>query len=175
MIFSNDFIRFKNGDKTAFERIYSETKKQVFYVIYSIVRHYQNAEDLLDDVYVKLMKSPSDFANADNPRGYLFVVARNLSLNFIKHQNLFQFDDIDNHLDIKSEDSDFERINTPIIAMAKTLLAEDEFQIVMLCDIAGFKRREVANMLNLSTSGVSFKREKALKLLKAKLECEDYE
>ena len=45
--------------------------------------------------------------------------------------------------------------------------AEDEYQILMLCQVAGYKRREVSEMLRLPVGTVTWKNNEALKKLKA--------
>ena len=49
---------------------------------------------------------------------------------------------------------------------------EDEYQIVMLCQVAGYKRREVASKLNIPIGTVTWKNNEALKKLKQYLEKE---
>ena len=57
--------------------------------------------------------------------------------------------------------------------MAAKVLAEDEYEILMLCQVAGYKRREVADMLKIPIGTVTWKNNEALKKLKAHLEKED--
>ena len=49
---------------------------------------------------------------------------------------------------------------------------EDEYQIVMLCQVSGYKRREVASKLNIPIGTVTWKNNEALKKLKQYLEKE---
>ena len=46
-------------------------------------------------------------------------------------------------------------LDTPLIDLASRILEEDEFNIVMLCVVEKYKRREVAKLFNLSTSRVT--------------------
>ena len=165
-----EFVQLSKGNKSVFDIIYNETKKRVFYIIYSIVRSYENAEELMDDVYVKLLKNPAQFAESGNPLGYLYVTARNLALNCHKRDKRIVFENIDDHIDLHNNQDDYEALNIPIFTLAKDILENDEFQIIMLCDVANFKRREVAKIIGLSTSGVTYKRDMALKKLKKTLE-----
>ncbi len=165
-----EFVQLSKGNKLAFDTIYKETKKRVFYIVYSIVRNYETAEELMDDVYVKLLKNPEQFANSMNPLGYLYVTAKNVGLNSHKKSNRIVFENIDDHANLHNHRDDFEALHVPIFELAKKVLEPDEFQIITLCDVADFKRREVAKMLDLSTSGVTYKREMALKKLKKVLE-----
>ena len=54
-----------------------------------------------------------------------------------------------------------------VFEAAAKILAEDEYQILMLCQVAGYKRREVSEMLRLPVGTVTWKNNEALKKLKA--------
>ena len=56
--------------------------------------------------------------------------------------------------------------------LAAKILPEDEYQIVMLCQVSGYKRREVAAMLGMPIATVTWKNNQALKKLKKILEKE---
>ena len=55
---------------------------------------------------------------------------------------------------------------------AAKLLKEDEYEILMLCQVAGYRRREVAQMLGMPIGTVTWKNNEALKKLKAHLKKE---
>ena len=56
-----------------------------------------------------------------------------------------------------------------IFDIASRVLKEDEYEIVMLCQVAGYKRREVAEMLGIPIGTVTWKNNEALKKLKQEL------
>ena len=53
-----------------------------------------------------------------------------------------------------------------LIELALKNLKEVEFQILMLCEIKGYKRREVAEMLDMPIGTVTWHYNQALKKLK---------
>ena len=44
---ASSYRRFLEGDESAFEEIYNDTKRGLFAFIMSICRHYQTAEDMM--------------------------------------------------------------------------------------------------------------------------------
>lgn len=60
-----------------------------------------------------------------------------------------------------------------IFDIATKILSEDEYKIIMLCHVSGYKRREVAQMLNMPIGTVTWKNNEALKKLKKYLEKEN--
>ena len=59
-----------------------------------------------------------------------------------------------------------------IFDVAAKILTDEEYQIVMLCQVSGYKRREVADMLDMPIGTVTWKNNEALKKLKNHLEKE---
>lgn len=106
---------------------------------------------------MQIIKKIKDYKPTNAPKAWIVQIARNLSLNEIKLRNrevlVFQED-----LDIQEKKEE-----TPLIDLAQANLPEDEFLILMLCIGEGLTRREVAKNLGLSTSGVTWKLQQAMK------------
>lgn len=162
----------KNGDTSAFDTIYEETHRMVFYIVYPIVKDYARAEDVTQNVYIKVYEKINLYKENTSAKAWIATIAKNLALNeYKKYKN-------DVVIDIEKSNNipeDVNQENTPLIDLASENLAEDEFMVVMLCVCEGYKRREVAKILNLSTSGVTWKLDNALKKLKSLTEGETYE
>ncbi len=162
----------KNGDTSAFDTIYEQTHRMVFYIVYPIVKDYARAEDVTQNVFVKIFEKIKLYKDNTSAKAWIAAIAKNLALNeYKKYKN-------DVVVDIEETNyitDDAKEENTPLIDLAKDNLTEDEFMIVMLCVCEGYKRREVAKLLNLSTSGVTWKLDNSLKKLKSLTEGETYE
>lgn len=78
-----EFDRLRCGDREAFARIYAELKKPVYTVAMRIVQSVQAAEDVTQDVFLKLFTSPPE-ASVKNCRAWVFAVTRNLCLDRLK-------------------------------------------------------------------------------------------
>ena len=59
-----------------------------------------------------------------------------------------------------------------IFDLAARVLTEEEYRILMLCQVSGYKRREVAQMLGIPIGTVTWKNNEALKKLKKQMEKE---
>ena len=62
-----------------------------------------------------------------------------------------------------------------ILNLALSTLKQNEFEVLSLCLIEGYKRKEVAKMLDKSVATVTWQYNNALKKLKSKLEGGGYE
>lgn len=154
----------KSGDTSAFDIIYEQTNRMVYYIIYSILKNREQSEDIMQNVYMKIyekadMYTPEEGSSA---KAWIGTIAKNLALNEYnknKKETVVDVDDLEYLEDLHPTD-------TPLIDLASRNLSEDEFTILMLCIVEGYKRREVAAIMNLSTSGVTWKLDQALIKLK---------
>ena len=74
----NDYL---NGEKEAFEILYNKYKNKIEYFIYNIVKDYQKAEDISQEIFIYViqhqMRENSSF------KYYIYLVARSKALNYI--------------------------------------------------------------------------------------------
>lgn len=155
--------KLKNGDTSAFNYIYEQTYRMVYYIIFPIVKRKAIAEEVMQNVYINVLEKIHQYKNNTSPKAWIATIARNLAINEynkLKKEIIVDIDTMD-FIDKKTK-----TIDTPLIDFAKENLDKDEFLIVMLCICEGYKRREVAEILNLSTSGVTWKLNQALNKLK---------
>lgn len=158
--------KVKLGENSAFNYIYDATHRLAFYIVYPIVKDYGIAEDVMQNVYINIYEKINLYQSNTSPIAWISTIARNLALNEYNRQKKINISTIDIET-IGDKVLSENRAETPLIDLAKENLNEDEFLIVMLCVCEGYKRREVAEILNLSTSGVTWKLNEALKKLKS--------
>ncbi len=77
------------GDQQAFEALINRYKKSLFELIYHYVGEYYEAEDILQHVYLKLYQSLSTLKPDQHIRSWLFTVARNRCMDFLRHKRAF--------------------------------------------------------------------------------------
>lgn len=160
---------FAEGNEKAFDYIYEHTYKAVYFSILYLVKNKSEAEDLLQETYLRGLRSLSSYRRGTNFIGWLCTIGKNLAYNLLDKRKRELLTDF-------SEDFKFgvQETETPFVFdLAKTILSEEEFEILMLCQVAGYKRREVAKMLGIPIGTVTWKNNEALKKLKKELEKED--
>ncbi|MCM1042837.1 MAG: RNA polymerase sigma factor [Corallococcus sp.] len=79
--------RIKRGDEESFAQLYEATKKGVFSYVYSIVRDYQTAEDVMQDTYVKVKLNISKYRDGTNFAAWLLQIAKNTAYNCMRKSN----------------------------------------------------------------------------------------
>lgn len=110
------------------------------------------AEDLLQDVFVKAMRQGEGFCSLDNPRAWLFQVARNAVIDRARVSKV-QVPLDDGGLEIEAP---VPESLAPVDALAGCVarvlgeLAPDDAAILQACDLEGRTQREFAEQQGLS-------------------------
>ncbi|MCK7556319.1 hypothetical protein MKQ70_15360 [Chitinophaga sedimenti] len=77
--------RIAERDAGVYPYLHDTFYNALVYFSFSMIQDQQQAEDIAIDSLVKLWQSPARFESAGKLRGYLFTLARNASLNHLKH------------------------------------------------------------------------------------------
>ena len=73
--------RIKLGDKSAFEDIVGNFKKKIFYFCFDLTGSVLDAEDLSQDVFIKVFKSYSQFRGEASISSWLYRITLNTFLD----------------------------------------------------------------------------------------------
>ncbi|SHM80508.1 RNA polymerase sigma-70 factor, ECF subfamily [Chitinophaga jiangningensis] len=73
------------NDTAAYACLYDTYYNTLVYFSLSIIQNQQQAEDIATECLLKLWQAPTRFESTGKLRAYLFTLARNASLNYLKH------------------------------------------------------------------------------------------
>ena len=164
--------KFINGDASAFDEVYNRTRKSVYYVALSILRDKTLAEDVMQTTYMRVLKNIQSYALGTNASAWIIKIAKNEAINMkkvrMREQSVDEYENLAlfgvNEPDTYGELTD----------LAKRLLADDEFSILMLVTACGYKRKEIGKMFDMPIPTVTWKYQNALLKLRNALEKEGY-
>ena len=77
-----------NGDQEAFELLVRRYQQSLFGLIYHYVGEYHETEDVLQQVWLQLYLSLATLRPNAQIKPWLFTVARNRSLDFLRHKHV---------------------------------------------------------------------------------------
>lgn len=80
----NNLIKAKSGNIAAFENIFTKYERDIFKYVYSIVRQKQDAEDITQEIFIKLYKNLKAVDPERNFKSYLFTMASNSTIDWIR-------------------------------------------------------------------------------------------
>lgn len=165
--------RTGEGDREAFHQLYLETEKAVYSFALSILKNQQDAEEVLQETYLKIWLGAGEYVPQGKPLAWIFTIARNLC--YMKFREKKQMADFGQELLEQEEPSEFclpleQMADSMVLKAALEILKEEERQIVLLHVAAGLKHREIALGLGLPLSTVLSKYNRSMKKLKEYLE-----
>lgn len=167
MSLDKQMIKFINGDKSAFGTIYDETRKSVYFTALAIVRDKSLAEDVMQSVYLSVIQNAESYRPGTNAAAWIVRIARNEALNLKKRRGReVSVDETETPSLFGESRADEYGLVTDT---ARRVLTEDEFSVLTLAAVCGYKRREIGEMLDLPTSTVTWKYNSAVTKMKQAL------
>lgn len=162
--------KFINGDASAFDEIYNRTRKSVYYVALSILRDKALAEDVMQTTYMRVLKNIQGYALGTNASAWIIKIAKNEAINIkkvrMREQSVDEYENV-SLFGVSKPDTYGE-----LTDLAKRLLSDDEFSILMLVTACGYKRKEIAKMIDMPIPTVTWKYQNALSKMRTALEKE---
>lgn len=165
--------RLRSGDKNSFDELYELTYKGVYFTVFGVLKEASLTEDIVQSTYLISIEKLDRFKPHTNFKAWICRIARNLAIN--------EFNQRKKEVQVDYQESDFfagsisfeEQENSPTLFLASQILSEDEFRILVLCELAGYKRREVSEIMDIPIPTVTWKYLNALKKLRKALEKEE--
>lgn len=75
---------FKNGDVSGYNEIVRKYQQQVYWIIRKMVNSHDDADDLTQEVFIKVYTALKDFREESNLFTWLYRIATNYSINHIR-------------------------------------------------------------------------------------------
>ena len=150
--------RCLNGDQLAWELIVKQYWRKVFNVAYKFVGKHDEAEDLTQDIFLKIFKSLDTFDRRANFQTWLISISRNLCIDHYrsvrKERETIDRDVDANELSPASHDAGpvaalEQRDRVTLLRQAMAALPETLRTAVLMRDIQELSYQEIADRLRL--------------------------
>lgn len=160
----------KKGDTSAFKVIFDTYYKRLYSFSLNYVTEQYAAEEIVENVLLKLWEKRQKLEKIDNLKSYLYTMVRNASLDYLKRENKFVRLDIDKHDVIISKNPFIiEEETHAILYQALETLPKKCRTVFELSCIEGLKYKDIAEDLQISINTVKSQRARAIELLKLQL------
>lgn len=164
--------RGRAGDLAAVESIYEMFKRPVFGLVY---RHTQNqavAEDLLQDVFLKIFSNLRNVRDAETFPGWVFRIALNTCYSYLRQkktmgEKLVPLEELGGNVEDRASEAVEKDLRVPLEQAIQTL-APRLRSVFVLHDVQGFKHEEIARTLGCAV-GTS-----KSQLFKARIKVREY-
>ncbi|MBR0190312.1 MAG: RNA polymerase sigma factor [Clostridia bacterium] len=158
-------------DEVAFENLFNETKKGVFSFLYTYVKDYYLAEDLVQETFIKVKLNAQNYKLGTNASAWILQIAKNTAIDFLrKEKKTVDMEEVV----INQGEPNFDEKLVLHNALNNNLNG-NERQIVLLHIVYGYKHREISKILGIPVGTVLWKYNMSLKRLKSVLAEAEYE
>lgn len=154
------------ADQSEFESMAMPFMDQLYSHALRLTKNSSDAEDLVQETYLKGYRAFSSFEEGTNLRAWLFRILTNSFINnYRKKQRGFDEEDLDDledmylhrrlgstqipSLGMSAEDMLFERLTEEEIKDAVEGLPTQYREVVLLADVQGFSYKEIADILDI--------------------------
>ncbi|MDF2859512.1 MAG: polymerase sigma factor SigX [Neobacillus sp.] len=164
---------------SVFDELYEKYHQDVFQFLFYMVRNKEHAEDLVQEVYIRVFKSYHRFEGKSSEKTWLFSIARNVAIDFFRKQKgwkekiLEKFDWSSNQVKDEYPIPEELAIQNEEIKRIYDCLENctmDQRSVIVLRYIQDLSITETAQALGWTESKVKTTQHRSLKVLKKQME-----
>lgn len=164
-------LRVKEGEIQKLGLLYERYKKRLFGFFFQMNKDASLSEDLVQNVFVKILKYKHTYTEDSKFVVWLFQIARNASHDSFRKSKKFLHKDIDevgyalNSVD-DIQESIINKENTMTLKRAIDLLSPEKKELIVLSKIKELKHKEVGEIIGCTEGNARLKVHRALNELK---------
>lgn len=145
--------RICKDDPTAFKTFYDTINETLYAYLLSLTQNHQDAEDLLQETYLRVRASAHLYRPKGKPLAWVFTIARNLAN--MHHRGASRIQDLsDEDLENRFAHGSMDAHDRLVLHSLLEDLEEKQRSIILLHAVSGFKLVEISRHLELPLSTV---------------------
>lgn len=155
--------KLKNGQREYFSEFYTQTSPAAFY----LAKKYcgVEAEDIVQDAYISFLSGIRKIDEYRNPLSYLFSVVRSKSIDYLRKRSRTDVFDHTQDADVPVLD-DYDE-GYPLLERCKKALSAEDFSLLELVIVYGYKQKEAAKILGKPLATVNYRYHRILSKVKS--------
>ena len=180
-------LAFKAGDARAFSTLVTRHRGSVFNFILRYTNHRQRAEDLLQETWLKVVRSSSEYQPKARFTTWVFTIARNLCVDSARKESYRKTDSLDAPVaggeegdralgelvqDEQGSSPDRAAHNVrlrPLLEKALQALPDEQREVFLLREYHGVGFKEIAEVTGVNENTVKSRMRYALEGLRKRL------
>lgn len=167
------------GDEVAFRRVYGGFYKRLFQFAQAIVKTRESAEEIVEDVFVRIWQHRASLPSIQNLRVYLYTATKNTALNYLSRMARESIAEPFDHIHIELGGSGVTPEEILITAEMYRKLQQAVEALPPRCKMIfklvredGLRYKEIAEILNISVNTIDVHMAIAVKRIAAALGAE---
>jgi RNA polymerase sigma-70 factor (ECF subfamily) len=146
---SSSFSPAPTPTRAEFEELITEIRPQLHRYVTRMIGSVIDGEDVVQEALTKAYNSLGSLTSRSNLRGWLFRIAHNKAVDFLRHHNQLSMERLDEQPLVAEPDLPLE--DKEIVALALSMflkLAPRQRSCVILKDVLGYSLAEISELLN---------------------------
>ena len=167
------------GDQTAFRKLYAHFYKRLFQFALALVKIRESAEEIVEDVFVRIWQQRENLQAIKNLRIYLYTATKNSSLNFLSQKARQSITEPFDHIHVRLDDSAITPEQILITAEIHQKIQKAVEALPPRCKMIfklvredGLKYREISEILNISVNTIDAQMAIAVKRITLAIEAD---
>ncbi len=138
------------------EQLFQQYYDQIFRTAYRVTGNATDAEDVLQTVFLRLVRRKNDLESAANPQAYLLRAAINAALDIVRSRTLNQIvslDDVTPDQFATNRNPEAQHSDRELRALVQSeisKLSQNSAEMFVLKYFEGYENKEIAQMLGTS-------------------------
>lgn len=167
------FTNIAGGNEEMFATLVHELYKKFFPFTVSLIKSETEADDILQDVFLKIWLNRSTLTTIENPSGWIYTIIANTASNYLRSRIRRELkinalsaqsgitDEIESEIDAKFTQS--------LIDQAVDLLPQKRKLVFLMSKKEGLSRKEIADRLHISENTVRNQLAEAIQFIREHL------
>ncbi len=150
------------------KELYENYSNLVYKIAFSILKNRENAEDVMQNVFTKIVEIPKEKLPSNKETTWLYTVTKNEAISYVRKnkkevclEEIYELIDEDTNIEEIIENEDYQNLIRG--------LNKEEQEIISLKILSKLKFRQIATLLNMPIGTVQWKYYTAVKALKISL------
>lgn len=146
------------------ERVIEKYSGSLFRMCFVILKHEQDAQDVLQEAFIKYMQKSPEFRDEAHEKAWLFKITANLCKDLLRFKKRNQYVDMKELEQYCKEPEESDVLKEVMTLPAKYKMA------IHLYYIEGYHTSEIAKIMQISESAVKKRMQRGREMLKTRLE-----
>ncbi len=160
-------LRVKAGESHTLGLLYERYKKRLFGFFYQMNKNASLSEDLVQNVFIRILKYKHTYTEESNFISWLFQIARNENYDYFKKQKKHNHDNFETVSHALNGGDSFERnieLSERKINLEKAIskLPSEKKELIILSKIKELKYKEIAEITGCTEGNARIKVHRAL-------------
>lgn len=170
--------KFLDDDPAALEIVYEHFGKRLYGYLVSMVKSHSDAEEILNELFMTIVRKREQVGKASNIRTYLFGITRNLAFEMFRkrssHEETLsgyaQYLEVSEESKTKWDSDEFDAVRKAVDS-----LPEEQREVVVLKIFEKMTFEEISHLMRISQNTVASRYRYAIEKLREQMKGFSYE